>query len=109
MMKRYQTCKTANCKPVHIEGSSLTIPGLAPDLQTLLAAAEQGEPLPRTSEPLFDESEEAGLVRTQVESLPPEDIQAAYETAKAKPEQAAADQGESASPSKEEASSEAQE
>lgn len=99
----------------------MTIPGLAPDLLTLLAAAEQGEPLPRTSEPLFDESEEAGLVRTQVESLPPEDIQAAYETAmakpeqaayetaKAKPEQAAADPGESASPSKEEAPSEAQE
>lgn len=52
----------------------MTIPGLAPDLQTLLAAAMQGEPLPRTSVPLWDESDEAGQARVQVGLLPPEDL-----------------------------------
>lgn len=73
-MKRYSTCTDAFSKPVHIPGTSQTIPGLAPDLQTLLAAATEGEPLPLIGKPLFDDSEEAGLVRMRVGNLPPEEI-----------------------------------
>ena len=83
-MNRYNVCKTPLCKAVHIQGSSLTIPGLAPDLQTLLAAAEQGELLPRVGTPMYDESEEAGQVRISVGDLPPEEI---LQNAQAKPEQ----------------------
>lgn len=86
-MKRYSVAKTANCKAVHISGTSQTIPGLAPDLQTLLAAAAEGEPLPRYGNPRFDESEDAGLTRVAVGDLPPEEIMSAYQNAKAKPEQ----------------------
>lgn len=86
-MKRYLVAKTPISKPVHISGTSQTIPGLAPDLQTLLAAAAEGEPLPRYGNPRFDESEDAGLTRVAVGDLPPEEIMSAYQNAKAKPEQ----------------------
>lgn len=96
-MKRFNVCKTAECPPIIIPGTSQTIPGLAPDLQTLLAAAQQGEPLPRIGVPMFDESEEEGVIRVQVEDLPPEDILHAHETAKATPEQPSVDPEVSAS------------
>lgn len=86
-MKRYKVASIPNCVPVHIPGTSQTIPGLAPDLQTLLAAAAEGEPLPRYGNPRFDESEDAGLTRVAVGELPPEEIMSAYQNAKAMPEQ----------------------
>lgn len=96
-MKRYKTVKTANCKPVHIAGTSETIPGLAPDIQTLLAAAIAGEPLPSLGTPRYDDSDEAGIARVGVGDLPPEEILTATQTAQAEPAQAAEGPDESAS------------
>ena len=87
----------------------MTIPGLAPDLQTLLAAAAEGEPLPRYGVPQFDENEEAGEVRVQVGDLPPEEIMTATQTAKAEPSPAGEEPGASASPKEDEEPSAAQE
>lgn len=87
-MKRYPVAKTANCKAVHIPGTSQTIPGLAPDLQTLLAAAAEGEPLPRYGNPRFDESEDAGLVRIDVGNLPPEELMSNLQSEETKPGEA---------------------
>lgn len=102
-MKRYKVCKTASVKPVHINGTSLTIPGLAPDMQTLLAAALNGEPLPRYGVPMYDESEEAGQARVGVGSLPPEEILYAPNSAPAEPALSGAEPAVPASPSEEEA------
>lgn len=101
-MKRFNVCKTADCKTVHISGTSLTIPGLAPDMQTLLAAAVNGEPLPRYGVPQYDESEEAGEARVAVGSLPPEEILYEPHTEPAKPAQQGAEPAAPASPNEEE-------
>lgn len=82
IMFRHLTCSNASSGSVHISGTSLTIPGLAPDLQTLLAAAEEGEPLPQSSVPLWDESIEQGSARVAVGNLPPEDILLAVDSAR---------------------------
>lgn len=100
-MKRYKVCKTARVKSVHIKGTSLTIPGLAPDMQTLLAAAINGEPLPRYGVPMYDESEEAGEARVGVGSLPPEEILYATHTAPAEPAPPGEEPAAPASPSEE--------
>lgn len=108
-MERYKTARTVPCPEIYIEGTSETIPGLAPDLQTLMAAAIEGEPLPRTGVPQYDADEDTGFIRASVADLPPEDILLAHLTATAKPEQQPQDGGESASPEEEEAPSEAKE
>lgn len=100
-MKRFNVCKMADCKSVHISGTSLTIPGLAPDMQTLLAAAFSGEPLPRYGVPMYDESEEAGQARVGVGSLPPEEILYAPNSATAEPSPSGAEPAVPASPSEE--------
>ncbi|CAJ0592173.1 unnamed protein product [Cylicocyclus nassatus] len=46
-----------------VEGTTLTIPGLAPSLIELLEANLAGEGLPMVGKPLFDDSEEAGSAR----------------------------------------------
>lgn len=101
-MKRYKVCKTSSVKSVHIQGTSLTIPGLAPDMQSLLAAALSGEPLPRSGVPMYDESEEAGEARVGVGSLPPEEILYAPHIAPAEPAQPGEEPAVPASPSEEE-------
>lgn len=61
-MIRYNVRKDAGDSPaVEYPGSSLTIPGLAPDLKSLLAAAANGEPLTPIGEPVYDFDEEVDL------------------------------------------------
>lgn len=61
-MIRYNVRKDAGDSPaVEYPGSSMTIPGLAPDLKSLLAAAANGEPLTPVGEPVFDFDEEVDL------------------------------------------------
>lgn len=58
-----------------IEGSSLTIPGMAPDLIDILKAAIDGEPLPTYGGvPLFDNTEDIGLARVSVSELDNNDL-----------------------------------
>lgn len=108
-MKRYETARNVPCPEIYIEGTSETIPGLAPDLQTLMAAAIEGEPLPRFGTPQYDSDEETGQIRASVGDLPPEEILIAHQIAKAEPEQQPQDGDKSASPEEEEAPSEAKE
>lgn len=104
-MKRYNTCPTPASYPVTIEGTSMTIPGLAPDLQTLLAAAEAGEPLPRVGVPVYDETPEAGIVRAGVAELTPEELLLAHQSAEALPPQPVEKPAGPASPDDEEGGS----
>ena len=61
-MIRYNVRKDAGDSPaVEYLGSSMTIPGLAPDLKSLLAAAANGEPLTPVGQPVFDFDEEVDL------------------------------------------------
>lgn len=55
-----------------IVGTSETIPGLAPDLRSIVMSACAGEPLPLTSKPLYDEDEEAGAFRVNLSRMSPE-------------------------------------
>lgn len=61
-MIRYNVRKDAGDSPaVEYPGSSMTIPGLAPDLKSLLAAAANGEPLTPVGTPVYDFEEEVDL------------------------------------------------
>lgn len=62
-MFRFTTKRPGSDPEVRYSGTSETIPGLAPDLRTLIASAAAGEPLPRCGEPLFDADESAGEAR----------------------------------------------
>lgn len=61
MSKRWLNFEVPPCEVV--KGSSMTIPGLAPDLIAILSAHTLGEPLPIVGNPQYDESEEAGEAR----------------------------------------------
>lgn len=52
-------------KPYHVEGSTLTVPGLAPTLIELIEANVVGQPLPLTSQPMYDDNEASGFARVQ--------------------------------------------
>lgn len=52
---------------------SLTIPNQAPTLKQLVLASLQGEPLPMTSRPMYDEDENFGEARLQSNDTPIED------------------------------------
>lgn len=67
-----------------INGSSLTIPGQARDLASLLASAKfQGGMLPRHGSPEYDEDFAHGLARSQYEQLDDEEISAIAQEAAA--------------------------
>lgn len=53
---------------------SMIIPNQAPTLQELVLSALQGEPLPLTSQPLYDDDENSGDVRLRSLETPIEDI-----------------------------------
>lgn len=52
---------------------SFTIPNQAPTLKQLVLASLQGEPLPMTSCPMYDESDNFGEARLQSNDTPIED------------------------------------
>lgn len=65
-MKKYFTPSSIPpCKPFLVKGSTLTIPNLAPSLLEIIAASST-DGFPFTSKPLFDESEQSGLSRLDV-------------------------------------------
>lgn len=78
-MIRYNVRKDAGDSPaVEYLGSSMTIPGLAPDLKSLLAAAANGEPLTPIGEPVYDFDEEVDLKTGEfMKKASKEDIEAA--------------------------------
>lgn len=51
-----------------IKGVSLTVPNLAPSLQTYLAMASRGEQVPIVGSQLYDDSPESGAARLSVPS-----------------------------------------
>lgn len=93
-MNRYNTCKdAADCPRVEYPGTSETIPGLAPDLKSLLAAAMAGEPLTPVGEPVYDFEADGGNIRPEdfenakarleVDQLSPADLQETAERSEA--------------------------
>ena len=78
-MKRYNVRKDAGDSPaVEYPGSSMTIPGLAPDLKSLLAAAANGEPLTPVGSPVFDFEESVNLQTGEfIKKASKEDLEAA--------------------------------
>lgn len=81
-MKRFKTKKSpSDWKKPEYKGASLTIPGLAPDLQAIIAAATEGQPLPLVGRPNFDEDEASGLARVQAEQMSPADLMQYEKTA----------------------------
>ena len=66
-MIRYNVRKEAGDSPaVEYPGSSMTIPGLAPDLKSLLAAAANGEPLTPVGTAVYDFNEEVNMETGEV-------------------------------------------
>lgn len=49
----------------HVEGSTMTIPNLAPSLISLLESNINGQGMPLTSQPQYDESEASGFARLE--------------------------------------------
>lgn len=90
-MKRFKTKKSpSDWKKPEYKGASLTIPGLAPDLQAIIAAATEGQPLPIVGRPNFDEDEASGLARLSAEQMSPAEL-LQYEKTAAEQSEAAPD------------------
>lgn len=53
-------------EPYTVEGTTMTVPNLAPDLITIIEASINGQSMPLTSPPLYDDTPESGTARTMV-------------------------------------------
>lgn len=53
-------------EPFTVEGTTMTVPNLAPDLITIIEASINGQSMPLTSQPLYDDTPETGIARTMV-------------------------------------------
>lgn len=62
-------------KAYHVPGTSCTIQDLAPDLRAIVQSSSvSGDPLPLTSEPQYDETDEIGLARLDLSKSDLSDI-----------------------------------
>lgn len=71
MFKNLKSKRQSNIdcpKPYNVCGTTLTIPYLAPSILELIEASLNGDGLPLTSQPMFDESDEHGIARVMSRS-----------------------------------------
>lgn len=69
-MKIYKYSNPRNCEGYKVEGSTMTLPNLAPSLIEIINASISGDGLPYTSTPMYDDSEESGIARIMANHTP---------------------------------------
>lgn len=62
-LKSNRHCNISTPSAQLVEGSTLTIPNLAPTILELLQSSLNGDALPLTSSPLYDEDDNSGIAR----------------------------------------------
>lgn len=78
----YSFSNPRKCHGYKVEGSTLTIPNLAPTLIEIINSSISGDGVPLTSHPLYDDSEDSGFARCMANSTPlSEKFHFAYEEA----------------------------